>query len=178
MVLSNAFRLPLEACESLYKTTVGSWRIGKITGKECIARIRFQYNLKESPDELLHRYLSAYGELSMVDGEMTQLIDTLRNTYRVSAFSNMVDLHAEFNESRGVFSHFDYIFVSCRTGCAKPDETAYAFVTNALKTEPGSCLFIDDLEENIQAAERFGMKIYHFDSQVGLEEYMRKEHIV
>lgn len=175
LVMSLAFKLPVEVTQSLYQTTVGNWRIGKITGKECIARIKFQYNLKESPEELIHRYTQAYAQLSEIDEDMTRLIDRLRSGYTVSAFSNMVDIHVEVNEQRGVYSHFDYVFVSCKMGCAKPDPSAYAFVVQALKTDPSECLFIDDTMDNIRAAQTFGMKTYAFDCRENVEDFLRKE---
>ncbi len=49
-------------------------------------------------------------------------------------------------------------FLSFRMGVMKPDRAFYEHVTNELRIEPSEALFIDDIRENVEEAERFGMK--------------------
>jgi len=56
---------------------------------------------------------------------------------------------------------------------AKPDPAIYLKTAQALKTEPGRILFIDDREENIAAAAEFGMQAVHYTTQDAFESEMR-----
>ncbi len=49
-------------------------------------------------------------------------------------------------------------FLSFQMGVMKPDRAFYDHVTNELRIEPSEALFIDDVRENVEGAERCGMK--------------------
>ena len=51
----------------------------------------------------------------------------------------------------------DWSFVSCITGERKPDPAAYTIPLARLGAQPTDCLFVDDREENIVAAEAVGI---------------------
>jgi FMN phosphatase YigB (HAD superfamily) len=62
-------------------------------------------------------------------------------------FSNTIALHWEKLSSSPEypsFRLFDYLFASYLIECAKPQETSFSFVTNALKLHPAECLLVDD----------------------------------
>jgi 2-haloacid dehalogenase len=48
---------------------------------------------------------------------------------------------------------------------AKPDPAAYLLALEALKVQPAACLFVDDLERNVQGALGVGMRAFHFTSK-------------
>lgn len=54
-------------------------------------------------------------------------------------------------------------FVSFKIGATKPDRTFYERVVRELQLQPAEMLFIDDLEENVEAAEKTGMRglVFH-----------------
>lgn len=53
--------------------------------------------------------------------------------------------------------YFDGIVVSSDIHLIKPDEAIYRYTLETFGLTPGECLFIDDRQENIEAAERLGI---------------------
>ena len=59
---------------------------------------------------------------------------------------------------------FETMVISGEVGLRKPDPEIYVLAARRLDLEPSSCVFIDDLDRNVQAAEEVGMLgIHHTD---------------
>jgi putative hydrolase of the HAD superfamily len=59
---------------------------------------------------------------------------------------------------------FDVVVISGEVGMRKPEERIFRHAAGLLGLEPAECVFIDDIEVNIQAAEAIGMTaILHRD---------------
>jgi len=59
---------------------------------------------------------------------------------------------------------FDVIVVSAEEGVVKPDPRIYRIVLERLGADPGTSLFVDDVEENVEGARRVGMQALRFES--------------
>ena len=77
--------------------------------------------------------------------------------------------HALGTELGAVGAAFDQLLFSWRLGAAKPDPEAFAAATEALGTEPGRVLFIDDSEENVAGARAFGWQAAPFTTVLDLQ---------
>lgn len=51
---------------------------------------------------------------------------------------------------------FDYVWLSFELGLRKPDERIYKVVEEQCKIKPNNIMFIDDREDNIEAARNRG----------------------
>lgn len=61
-------------------------------------------------------------------------------------------------------SLFETIVISGEVGLRKPDPEIYRLTAERLDLQPESCVFIDDLDRNVEAAEQVGMLgILHTD---------------
>ena len=56
---------------------------------------------------------------------------------------------------------FDAVVISSEVGLRKPDERIFLHVAAALGLDPAECVFVDDIEHNIRAAEGVGMVGVH-----------------
>jgi FMN phosphatase YigB (HAD superfamily) len=65
---------------------------------------------------------------------------------------------------------FDGVIVSGLEGLVKPDPRLYRVFCERYGMSPESCVFIDDSEQNIVAARKFGMKGIHFTDPVMLRK--------
>ncbi|KKW47534.1 MAG: hypothetical protein UZ00_C0004G0005 [Parcubacteria group bacterium GW2011_GWA1_60_11] len=97
------------------------------------------------------------------------LLHFLADHYRMGIISNMNPVQwphiretfPTLHEDSGVFA---FHVLSCRDKLVKPDLRIYAlaFGKACAQSEgallPGECVFIDDREENVKAAEEFGMR--------------------
>ena len=76
---------------------------------------------------------------------------------------------------------FDHLTFSHRLGIAKPDLVIYRHAAEGLGFAPGRVLFIDDREDNIQAARAAGMQTIQYTGHEAFEQAMREaglEHLL
>jgi len=57
---------------------------------------------------------------------------------------------------------FDVVVVSYEVGLAKPDPRIFELCLSRLGAHPREALFVDDRAENVAAAERLGIRTFHF----------------
>ncbi|MFI6562562.1 HAD family hydrolase [Streptomyces sp. NPDC050534] len=74
------------------------------------------------------------------------------------------DLH-----SMGLSDLADHVVNSARVGLAKPDPRIFRLAAELAGTAPERCLFVDDSEENVEAASALGMRAVHFREPADLE---------
>ncbi len=61
---------------------------------------------------------------------------------------------------------FDAVIISAEVGMRKPEEGIFLYAAQALGLEPRECVFIDDIEANINAAVACGMTgVLHTDAE-------------
>jgi putative hydrolase of the HAD superfamily len=94
-----------------------------------------------------------------------QLVRRLRGAYRVSVLSNADDTLRARLAGLGILDLFDDVVCSAEVGCAKPDPEIYALACRRLGHPPAACVFVDDHEPNVRAAEVAGLRalLYRLD---------------
>lgn len=60
---------------------------------------------------------------------------------------------------------FDGVVISGTIGIAKPDSRIYTHLLEKYSLNPAECLFIDDMPENVAAAEACGIQSYRFPAE-------------
>ncbi len=94
------------------------------------------------------------------------LIHSLKTKYSLYLLSNTNNIHFQHCNQRiveqglgeSLKSLFNGLFLSYKIGYRKPSERIYQHVIKRLKCLPQEILFIDDLEENIKAAQELGIQ--------------------
>jgi putative hydrolase of the HAD superfamily len=87
------------------------------------------------------------------------LIRALRPPYRLGIVSNAdITLRARLADGLGIVDLFDDVVCSAEVGCAKPEPEIYALACRRLGVPPAACVFVDDAELNVRAAEAAGMR--------------------
>ena len=56
-----------------------------------------------------------------------------------------------------IMERFDHVIESSKAGVRKPNPRIYQMMCSALETEPGSCIYLDDLGINCKPAAMLGM---------------------
>lgn len=85
-------------------------------------------------------------------------------------------------ERETVLYHFDelveQIVYSHEIGIEKPDPRAFEAACASLEVQPESCLFVDDVAANVEAARTAGMKTHLFEDNTGtiarIEAHLRQ----
>ena len=89
----------------------------------------------------------------------------LRPAYRTAILSNADhSLRGRLREL-GMLDLFDTVVSSAEEGMAKPDAEIYRRAAERIGLRPEACVFVDDYEANVRAAEAIGMKgvVYRVD---------------
>jgi putative hydrolase of the HAD superfamily len=131
---------------------------GEISVEDCFASVcedlGVQGNL-ESFLELRRGFLR--GQIVPFDGAAEALAAARSGGLRVGLLSNCSsDVPAVFAETVLAPLVDDAVF-SCSVGLAKPDERIFRLAAERIGVAAESCLFVDDREENLEAARRVGM---------------------
>lgn len=93
-----------------------------------------------------------------IDPDVYAFITGLRENYQTALLSNAWSgTRRILDEYYGVLGLFDHAIISAEVRLAKPDPAIYRLMLDRLKTEPGQAIFVDDLQENIDAAEQLGI---------------------
>jgi putative hydrolase of the HAD superfamily len=86
-----------------------------------------------------------------------------RNRFRTSLLTNNVkEWEPLWRSMLPVDELFETVVDSGFVGCRKPDPRIYEILLTRVDLPPSSCVFIDDMEINCEAAEDLGMKAIHF----------------
>ena len=97
---------------------------------------------------------------------------------RVVCGTNTMEAHYRKHQERGDYSPFDAVYASHLMGIIKPEFAFWHFILEKEKALPEDAVFVDDLEENIQAAEKLGLRAHLFTSAEGLNAAFRKRQLI
>jgi len=87
-----------------------------------------------------------------------ELVRALRPAYRLAILSNADrTLRERLQDGLAVHDLFDDIVCSAEVGIAKPDPAIYAMACARLRLPAAACVFVDDHDVNVRAAEAAGL---------------------
>lgn len=96
---------------------------------------------------------------------MIDLLPLLKSRYGLVLLSNTNPLHFQaIGERWPFYRHFDSVVLSYEVGCMKPDARIYRTALERSGASAEDCLFFDDREENVRAAEGVGIASYVFEA--------------
>ena len=114
---------------------------------------------KGIPAEAIARYLQVQTAREQLDEKVLAHMRRLKEGYKVGILSNAGDTTRELFEQEYRFHELvDDIVISAEEGLVKPEPEIYILAAQRLATRPERCVFVDDIPENIQAAEGLGMR--------------------
>ena len=112
------------------------------------------------------------------DYKKERLLQLKKTGYRLFLLSNTIDIHWDYcvdhlfpYQKYGVEDYFEQCFLSQRMHLAKPNARIYEEVIRQANIHPDETLFIDDLKENCEAAEKLGIHTFQnvkFDDWLAL----------
>ncbi len=133
-----------------------SYESGKISAEQFSEGVGRLIGLEVTHDE----FSVAWADIFTANPSVAELIAGLKGAgYTLVLGSNTNDLHAaqfrrQFAETLG---HFDRLVLSYEVGHIKPSAAFYLACAEAAGAEPGDCVFIDDLAENVDGARAAGL---------------------
>ncbi len=135
---------------------------GDIDTDEFITRCLDGLCLKMAREEFSASFNGMFSEIA----NMSSLVRKLKEEgkYRLFLLSNTSPLHFEY-----IKNNYDYVnllekfALSYELKCLKPDDIIYSRTIEHLGIVPEESVFIDDLPENCEAAEKAGIKTICYD---------------
>ena len=116
-----------------------------------------------------------------IPGERVELLENIRKNYSTYLLSNTNSIH--FNHYnryfaatfgyRGLADLFEKAYFSHEMGVRKPDPEIYRRVLEDSMLRPEETLFVDDNRENVEAAEKLGIRGYHLQEGTELTSLFR-----
>jgi FMN phosphatase YigB (HAD superfamily) len=94
------------------------------------------------------------------------------NLYYLSNFPD--DIFDEVFNKYDFFRYFNGGIISARVKASKPERRIFEILQEMYSLSPGECLFIDDSEQNVNAAKLFGMNVIHVEKPQDLPEQLEK----
>jgi len=161
---SKAFNIePAELRKNENDGAYLDFQVGKINGDDFHKITCGYYHQSVSLDRFKNIWLS------MLAGEVegtSKIVDKLvEKNYTLSLLSNTDLWHYHYCEQTlPVLQKFEKIFLSYELKMRKPDEEIFLTVAEKLAAQPDECLFIDDLEENIEAAKNLNFHTVLFQN--------------
>lgn len=113
-----------------------------------------------------------YFSILKLKPDTINLMKKLKNEgHKIYILSNMGKESIEYLESEYDFWEIvDGSTISCRVKSIKPEKEIYLELLDNYKLEPSQSIFIDDLKENISAAEALGIKGIQFTTVAECEK--------
>jgi epoxide hydrolase-like predicted phosphatase len=91
--------------------------------------------------------------------EVLQLVKELGDSgLRRAVLSNTIKAHADVMRRQSLFDNFDEVLLSYEIGIRKPSPEVFTLALQKLGIGATDVLFIDDLQENIAAAQNLGLQ--------------------
>lgn len=140
----------------LTSPAVQLYESGKISDAEFARGVLEAFSSEIEPEAFLQSFTG--WPLGFYPG-MTDLLQKLRQTYKLAYLSNSNPLHyPRFQREWQLDGYFDFHFASYKMGHVKPHAEIFHAVLAALPYKAGEIFFVDDNRLNIEMARSLGMR--------------------
>ena len=131
-------------------------------------------------EERARRFFAGWRGLTKADEKMVGLIRKLKKkgSFKLGFLVNTPPKLLEYLKQEIPLILFDEVVFSCEAGLIKPDQRIYKIMVKKLGIKTRECLFIDDSQENIKAAEELGMQTIKFKDYSNLEKELRDRGVI
>jgi FMN phosphatase YigB (HAD superfamily) len=152
---------------------------GKYTAPEFRKALNMHLNTKATDKELNDAWNAIIGETPW---HRLEIINSLRPKYNTFLLSNTNEIHIDFvnNFLKKEYSienlnpFFDKVYYSHKIGFRKPKLAAYQYVLDDNKIKAEESVFIDDLQQNLDAANQLNINTILKKDDESLEDLLKK----
>ena len=152
-----------------------NFELGLATEGEFFAWLRTELRLDAQAPPLER----LWNEIFRPHQENLELFERVGRTHRVAIVSNTNVSHARHLETiYPALLNCERRFYSFEVGLRKPDPRIFQLALETMGAVPAHTLFIDDLEENVQAASAIGIQTIHYTGHRSLWEEFRERAVL
>ena len=132
--------------------------VGELTSLEVWEKLGFKGDIERIEKEYLDT-------IEINDGFL-DFISSVNKNYKTAIISNDSSRWSKFiREKFDINKYFDVISISGDLKIQKPDERIFKLTIDQLGCRAEDCLYVDDREDNLEAARKVGMNVVLFNSR-------------
>ena len=106
--------------------------------------------------------------------EVLEIVKKLKSQQLpLAVLSNTIQEHAVYLTQKGIYDEFDELIFSYQLNMRKPDPQIYHVALQKIDSKPSETFYVDDLQENVDAAIKIGMHGILFTSASVLEKELK-----
>lgn len=149
---------------------------GTITEEQAVRQVKLR--IPQYADEVQTAMDFWHSDLNPVEG-MPEIIDELKEkNYRIFLLSNTSLRFFSFYKKVKMFEKFDGFIVSAKEKLMKPNQAIYQCLCNRYSLIPKECLFIDDLQKNVDGAIQAGFAGHCFTDSGELKTFLKEKGVL
>jgi len=165
--LSTYLGVPHKKFYKIYKEKVVEWEYGKMSEKDFFDYMEHEIKLlnPNAPGEIRELLEDFLMKVHPLNPEMLH-IATSFTKYKLGLLSNCnIFLSKYYTKFYEFDKLFKYLFFSCDYKLVKPDPKFYKKILSKMRLKPKECLFIDNMQVNVNAAKTLGLKTILFKNK-------------
>jgi len=151
------------------------YEAGWISSGEFFRGISAVCGLNMSKEEFIRIYNNIFTPIK----ETYKLIKNLKPKYKLGLLSNTNEWHFEYSiKNIKVFDLFDTVTLSYKVKAMKPDRRIFMDALAKLGLKPEECVYIDDIEEYVEAAKNLEINGIQYQKHEKLIKELKKLGVV
>jgi putative hydrolase of the HAD superfamily len=148
------------------------WQEGRISPRDWHLHLSKRLGNKLSFEQFVEVWNRALDPIPMHENSF---LEKLGKKYRLAVLSNTDPLHvAHMERTYDFLGYFPVHVYSCQVAASKPNPLVYKQALSACKVRAGEAIYIDDVPDYVQAAERLGMMGIVFQGPDQLRSSLRQ----
>jgi epoxide hydrolase-like predicted phosphatase len=155
--LAEQYKIPLDDLYTLVFNS-DSAKLATIGKMDETGHWKSVANVLGISEQELDHFQEQFWAGDSLDLKLIEFIRSLQGKYKTALLSNA------WSGARNVLTNvrpcmdvFHHSFFSYEVGLAKPDPEIYKLILNQMDVKPGKAIFVDDVAENIEAANQVGI---------------------
>lgn len=168
--ISHELDIPFEEIKDKFNANISELFIGKISEEQF-------WNKISDGVKINHEIISqTFLKRSILDTKVLNLARSIKKQgFDIGILSNITPETRRILPKQWI-DEFDHVFFSDQIKLAKPDPKIFSYVKEKLSEH--QIVFIDDKQENVDAAKRYGIKSILFEEYQSLREELAKQILV
>ena len=145
---------------------------GEITPEEFYEHVTTKLEAKIDYD----KFYSMYNDVFSLNPPVLEILKKVKKNYKIILLSNTDVMRFGFIKTKfPEIMVFDEYVLSYEVGTMKPHPRIYEDALAKSGVEASECIFIDDIEANIETAQKLGMDVIHMTPHIDLEAVLREK---
>ncbi len=167
---ANYFQVNREALLEALNKHWDAWHKGSLSEQELWKQVTTDLPIQNPPYDSL--WLDGFKQAHREKPEMLLLLKQLKYQGYTTALLSNIEAPLVSYFKQHPFEDIDRCFFSCEMGLRKPEKGIYEQILQELECQPKAAVFIDDREENVEAATQLGIPSILFRTRDALREQL------